>query len=126
MCIIKVTIVSMSGVSTMSFVLEKKAKNAGGDKYVCNDNNKFSIYFPQTVSRNENGECFQTLNVNFDQNNQNGFVFVFNIEKKAKNAGGDKFICNDNDKFSIYFPQTVSRNENGECFQTLNVSVSCC
>jgi hypothetical protein len=37
-----------------TFVIEKKAKTAGGDRYVCETKSDFNIYFPQTISRKNN------------------------------------------------------------------------
>ena len=37
--------------TTLTFVLSQKAKSSGGDKYVCESNSDFNIYFPQTISR---------------------------------------------------------------------------
>lgn len=45
---------------SMEFTLEKKAKTSGGDKYVCVDNPKFILYFPQTISR-KNGQAHPKL-----------------------------------------------------------------
>ena len=45
------------------FTLENKAKNAGGDKYVCTTNPTFNIYFPQTISR-VGGKSIDRLKVN--------------------------------------------------------------
>ena len=38
----------------MEFTLEKRAKGLGGDRYVCVDNDKFTIYVPQSLSRQDN------------------------------------------------------------------------
>jgi hypothetical protein len=38
----------------LTFTLEKKAKSAGGDKYVCTSQPEFNIYVPQTISRSNN------------------------------------------------------------------------
>ncbi len=48
--------------SELTFILEKKAKSAGGDKYVCTTQNEFNIYVPQTISR-KGGVPFETLHV---------------------------------------------------------------
>ena len=49
----------------MEFVLEKKAKASGGDRYKCVDNPKFVIYIPQTISRKE-GNVHAKLTVTID------------------------------------------------------------
>lgn len=36
-------------------------------------------------------------------------TFVFKLEKAAKSRGGDKFVCESQPEFQIYFPQTISR-----------------
>lgn len=46
----------------LTFVLEKKAKSAGGDKYVCSTLPEFNIYIPQTISRSGR-EPFATLTI---------------------------------------------------------------
>lgn len=35
----------------LTFTLDKEASRTGGDKYVCSTNDKFTIYFPQEISR---------------------------------------------------------------------------
>ena len=57
--------------TTLTFTLEKKAKSAGGDKYVCSLP-EFNIYVPQTISRNSS-QPFETLIVTIDskQNKEN-------------------------------------------------------
>jgi hypothetical protein len=39
----------------VTFILEKAARKGGGDKYTAEDIEGFSIYFPQTISR-ESGD----------------------------------------------------------------------
>ena len=48
-------------VVTLTFTLEKKAKSAGGDKYVCVDQPEFTIYVPQSIARKENAPAQQLL-----------------------------------------------------------------
>lgn len=36
----------------LTFILEKEAKNKGGDKYQCKTIDEFIIYIPQYISRN--------------------------------------------------------------------------
>jgi hypothetical protein len=36
----------------LEFILVQKAKSKGGDKYTCVSDPTFSIYVPQTISRN--------------------------------------------------------------------------
>lgn len=36
----------------LTFILEKEAKNKGGDKYKCKSIDEFVIYIPQSFSRN--------------------------------------------------------------------------
>lgn len=37
----------------LTFILEKEAKNLGGDKYKAKENSDFIIYIPQSISRKE-------------------------------------------------------------------------
>jgi hypothetical protein len=34
-----------------TFILVKKAKGSGGDKYCCKDTSDWIVYFPQVISR---------------------------------------------------------------------------
>lgn len=47
--------------------------------------------------------------------------FTFNLDKKAKSAGGDKYTSSSIDWLdgSIYVPQTLSRTTNEEVYPTL-------
>ena len=47
----------------LEFQLDKPAKRAGGDKYICSEQSEFTIYIPQTISR-VNGEPIKKLKVN--------------------------------------------------------------
>jgi hypothetical protein len=47
----------------LEFILAQKAKSKGGDKYVCVSDPNFSIYVPQTISRQENTEPRTKLEV---------------------------------------------------------------
>jgi hypothetical protein len=49
--------------TTLTFTLEKKAKSAGGDKYVCTTQSEFNIYFPQTISRKGSSTPYESLQV---------------------------------------------------------------
>lgn len=40
-------------------------------------------------------------------------TLTFEIQKEAKSSGGDKFVCKTMPFFNIYFPQKISRDENG-------------
>lgn len=40
-------------------------------------------------------------------------TLTFEIQKEAKSSGGDKFVCKTMPSFNIYFPQKISRDENG-------------
>jgi hypothetical protein len=61
----------------LSFKLVQKAKKSGGDKYQCESDETFIIYFPQTISRGSNGECKEKLNMTIQngQNVQYGYDF---------------------------------------------------
>ena len=47
-------------------------------------------------------------------------MFTFNLVKKAKNVGGDKYEMNES--FNIYFPQEISR-KNGKVKETIIIEV---
>lgn len=38
----------------LKFILDKEAKNKGGDKYKCSSIDDFIIYIPQSISRIDN------------------------------------------------------------------------
>lgn len=38
----------------LKFILQKEAKNNGGDKYICSSIENFIIYIPQSISRTNN------------------------------------------------------------------------
>lgn len=44
----------------MEFMLDKKAKKSGGDKYVCKTDESFIVYFPQAISRKD-GQVLERL-----------------------------------------------------------------
>jgi hypothetical protein len=46
----------MEEAKELEFIIVQKAKSKGGDKYVCVSNPDFSIYFPQSVSRDPTSE----------------------------------------------------------------------
>jgi len=49
----------------ITFVLSKKAKNKGGDKYVAENDETFNIYFPQSISRtDDDDEPKQKITIN--------------------------------------------------------------
>jgi hypothetical protein len=105
-----------------TFTLSQKAKKTGGDKFVCKEIENFLIYFPQEISR-KNNECFDKVNVCFDGKHNKDYNYTFNIDKKAKKTGGDKFVCKEIENFSIYFPQEISRNHIDECFNILYIDI---
>lgn len=50
---------------------------------------------------------------------------VFQLEKEAKNKGGDKYKCLSIDDFIIYIPQSISREQNNTCpKKELRISIS--
>ncbi len=49
--------------------------------------------------------------------------FVFVLEQKAKKSGGDKYKCEVDDNFCIYFPQEISRSS-GQPAKKLVVKIS--
>jgi hypothetical protein len=38
-------------------------------------------------------------------------AYVFKLEKAAKSNGGDRFVCESQADFNIYFPQSISRQD---------------
>jgi hypothetical protein len=50
--------------------------------------------------------------------------FTFILNKQAKKAGGDKYICKSNEEFVIYFPQSISRKDNNEAKKELKIEIS--
>ncbi len=50
----------------LSFILEKPAKNNGGDKYKCEDNESFFIYIPQYISRVSSNEPKKKIRITID------------------------------------------------------------
>ena len=51
-------------------------------------------------------------------------LLLFTLEKKAKSGGGDKYVCETLPEFNMYIPQTISRKENGQPSQTLQVTIT--
>jgi hypothetical protein len=49
---------------------------------------------------------------------------TFNLIQKAKNKGGDKYVCETIPEFIIYIPQTISRLQDGTVQQKLNLVIS--
>lgn len=49
---------------------------------------------------------------------------VFQLEKEAKNKGGDKYKCLSIDDFIIYIPQAISRENNQYPKKELRISIS--
>lgn len=47
---------------------------------------------------------------------------IFNLERKAKFGGGDKYHCKDYN-FSVYFPQSLTRSAGSECVETLEMNL---
>lgn len=53
----------------LTFILEKEAKNKGGDKYKCLTNtglDEFFIYIPQSISRNNTGIPKKEIRISID------------------------------------------------------------
>ncbi len=49
--------------------------------------------------------------------------YIFHLEKRAKSSGGDKFVCESQPDFNIYFPQTISRQDAAAPCQSLNLLI---
>ncbi len=50
----------------MQFTLAKRAKSAGGDKYIATDNPDFNIYIPQEISRRTSKEPQQSIQITIE------------------------------------------------------------
>ena len=50
----------------LTFVLEKEAKNLGGDKYKEKNNDNFIIYIPQSISRSKDNIPKKVLRISID------------------------------------------------------------
>lgn len=35
--------------------------------------------------------------------------FIFKIERPARKSGGDRYECDENEDWKVYFPQSISR-----------------
>jgi len=88
-----------------TLVLENVAKSTGGDKYKWIGGN--SIYIPQNLSRIENVAAQKLTLKIYDEHIENSLKFK--LTTLARGNGGDKYICETNEKFIIYFPQMISR-----------------
>lgn len=49
-------------------------------------------------------------------------TFVFRLSQKAKTSGGDKYTCESDPKFVVYFPQSVSR-VNGNAKEEIKIVI---
>lgn len=58
------------------------------------------------------------------KNKMSEHVLEFNLEKQAKNKGGDKYICSNDPGFSIYVPQAISRKTENTCLKKLKVTIT--
>lgn len=47
----------------LTFILDKEAKNTGGDKYHEKDDEKFIIYIPQYISRKKSETAMKQLKI---------------------------------------------------------------
>jgi hypothetical protein len=50
----------------LTFILEKEAKNKGGDKYKCKSIDEFIIYIPQSISRSTDDKPKKELKILID------------------------------------------------------------
>ena len=87
--------------------LDTVAKSVGADKYTgfyANTN----IYIPQSISRVCN-VVQKELYMSIFKTEQPGSL-QFTLINLAAKAGGDKYVCDTDKKFVIYFPQAISRS----------------
>jgi hypothetical protein len=94
---------------SLEFLLVQKAKSKGGDKYVCIADQSFSIYVPQTMSRDGDQPSPKLRFSTSSKKSASNLEFI--LVQKAKSKGGDKYACVTDPSFSIYFPQTISRTD---------------
>lgn len=50
----------------LTFILDKEAKNKGGDRYKCNSIEEFIIYIPQSISRTSSILPKQIIRISID------------------------------------------------------------
>jgi hypothetical protein len=70
--------------------------------------------------------CFKDMSASYTSTSHTSpsqNTFVFNLEKKAKSSGGDKYVCETQPEFNIYVPQTISR-ENGKTHDILHITIN--
>ena len=48
---------------------------------------------------------------------------VFKLVAAAKKSGGDKYVCETDESFVIYFPQSISR-ENGKAKEKITIKIN--
>lgn len=107
-------------MSSLKLKLVQKAKAKGGDKYVCETDEKFTVYIQQKITRKDGGEPLENLTMVIETVEKEDSL-VFGLVQKAKAKGGDKYACEDDEKFTVYIQQTVSRKD-GEPFEKLYVN----
>ncbi len=50
---------------------------------------------------------------------------TFNLQQAAKKTGGDKYVCETDETFAVYIPQSISRkNNNGKPLQTVKMTIT--
>lgn len=59
-----------------------------------------------------------------DSSSNSVAILVFTLVQKAKNKGGDKYVCESNENFIIYFPQEISRANQKDPKKTLTITIS--
>lgn len=105
------------------FKLTQKAKSKGADKYTSVDDSTFSVYIPQNLSRS-NDVPFDNLSIVFSNVTIENSI-EFNLIQKAKNKGGDKYVCTIDEAFNLYISQNISRMNSKEPIHQLYIVVNC-
>lgn len=92
-------------MKTFNFTLDKMAKKTGGDKYTNQDEN-WSIYVPQSLSRDMDGNVADTVTLHIHDNDG----IEFSLKKEARKSGADRYF-NEEVDFDIYIPQSLTRTD---------------
>lgn len=104
--------------------LESKAKKSGGDRYSNKDEGFSAVYVPQTISRTNNEPSKHVImNVEYNTEGTENMI-EFTLEKKAARTGGDKYHSINDDKFNIYFPQSISRKNSTTPVENLYITLT--
>ena len=91
--------------TSLKLTLSKPAKSSGSDLYKCEEYPDFSCYIPQILSRTPQQVPHFTANISASNSGKH----VFALKKQAKSKGADLYTEKNDEKFSCYLPQSLSR-----------------